>query len=153
MECKVTDKRCRRYIRIEKENHWETIDELMQLPAYKSSFNKVINDALDYGLPLLYKSYFGVVEEECISDKIVTKTVRRIDGVNEEYFMQIVRLLKEVILSETINKSILCSLFEAKNLELNGQAVSSIGFYEGLFRDIPDYLAQYEIRGIKDIRK
>lgn len=128
------------------------IDKLMTLPEYKNSFNKVIADALDFGLPLLVKSYFEVVEET-VDDYIETKTVRKIDGVNEDIFYQIVKLLKEVILNATINKSILCSLFEAKSMELNHEKVNAKKFTDGAFRDTPDYLVPYELRALRDLRK
>lgn len=152
MEAKKTDNRLRRYIRIEKESQWEMIDKLMTLPEYKNSFNKVIADALDFGLPLLVKSYFEVVEET-VDDYIETRMARKIDGLNEDIFYQIVKLLKEVILNATINKSILCSLFEAKSLELNHERVNAKKFTEGAFRDTPDYLASYELRALRDLRK
>lgn len=152
MEEKKTDNRLRRYIRIEKESQWELIDKLMTLPEYKKSFNRVIVDALDYGLPLLFKSYFEVVEET-VEQHTETTTVRRIDGLNEDIFSQIVKLLKEIILNATINKSILCSLFEAKSLELNHERVNAKKFTDGAFRDTPEYLSAYEFRALRDLRK
>lgn len=152
MEKKKADNRLRRYIRIEKESQWELIDKLMTLSEYKKSFNKVIADALDFGLPLLFKSYFEVVEDTT-AEHTERKTIRKIDGLNEDIFFQIVKLLKEVILNATINKSILCSLFEAKSLELNHERVNAKKFTDGAFRDTPDYLASYELRALRDLRK
>ena len=36
----------------------EKLDRIQALPQYKS-FNKVINDVVDRGLPILYKELFG----------------------------------------------------------------------------------------------
>ena len=87
---------------------WDKIDQIMTLPEYKNSFNKVINDALFFGLDLLIKSLFEVVEEETESETRV-KLVRKRDGVNEEYFGRVINRLEEILLGVTINKSILCS--------------------------------------------
>ena len=40
----------------------EKLDRIQALPQYKS-FNKVINDVVDRGLPILYKELFGGEEE------------------------------------------------------------------------------------------
>lgn len=141
-----TDKRCRRYIRIEKQSQWEAIDCLMKLPAYSKSFNKVIADALDYGLPQLLKL---CGQEEVIEEKNEKKQE---DGVLELYLSKMVQLLKEIIVNETINKSLLCSLFEARSLELNGERVSGKNFKEGKFRDTPEYLVSYELRALQKLR-
>ena len=41
---------------------WEYIDKIMMHPDYDKSFNKVINSALLFGLPELYKRLFDTVE-------------------------------------------------------------------------------------------
>lgn len=123
----------------------------MKLPNYKS-FNKVINDALDYGLPLLLKAEFGEVADESFEPQH-QPTVKPIDCATEEYFMRVVKLLQEVIINATVNKSILCSLFQAKSLELNGNAVSGKKFEQGSFRDTPDYLAKYELQALRNLSK
>ena len=45
-----SDKRQRRYIRIRDQTLWEKIDRIMEEEKYRKSFNKVINDALYFGL-------------------------------------------------------------------------------------------------------
>lgn len=147
-----TDRNVRKFITITDIGLWEKIDEIMTLPQYQKSFNKVINEALFYGLDELHRKLFETVEEESEMQTIF-KTVRRIDGLNEDIFYQIVKLLKEVILNATINKSILCSLFEAKSLELCGEKVNAKKFSDGAFRDTPDYLTAYELRALRDLRK
>lgn len=146
------EQKSRKYIRIEKESQWELINGLLELDEYKKSFNKLISDALDYGLPLLFKHHFEQVEE-IQGDSSVTKIIRKINGVDENTYNIIVKLLKEVILNVTINKSILCSLFETKNIELGGENVSHKKFKDGAYRDTPEYLVNYEIKGLNDIRK
>lgn len=43
---------------------WEQIDKLSTLDRYANSFNMLINDALDYGLPMLIKEAFGEIDYE-----------------------------------------------------------------------------------------
>lgn len=59
-----TDRNVRKFITITDELKWEYIDRIMQRGEYKKSFNKVINDALDYGLPELLKVSYGEIEED-----------------------------------------------------------------------------------------
>lgn len=146
------EQKSRKYIRIEKEEHWEMINRLLVIDDYKKSFNRLIVDALDYGLPLLVRQYFDQVEEIEENTSSI-KLIRKINGVDENTYNIIVKLLKEVILNVTINKSILCSLFETKNIELSGDKVSRKKYQEGAYRDTPNYLINYEIKGLNDIRK
>ena len=91
---------------------WAKIDRIMEEPQYAKSFNKVINAALYYGLDELMRRLFETeetVESAQVADK---QYIRRVDGVNETYFLEIARLLKEVIVNVTINKSLLSSLFK-----------------------------------------
>lgn len=48
-----TDRNIRKFITIRDMDLWDKIDQIMTLPEYKNSFNKVINDALFFGLDLL----------------------------------------------------------------------------------------------------
>lgn len=91
---------------------WAKIGRIMEEPQYAKSFNKVINAALYYGLDELMRRLFETeetVESAQVADK---QYIRRVDGVNETYFLEIARLLKEVIVNVTINKSLLSSLFK-----------------------------------------
>ena len=74
-----TDRNIRKFITIRDMDLWDKIDQIMTLPEYKNSFNKVINDALFFGLDLLIKSLFEVVEEETESETRV-KLVRKRDN-------------------------------------------------------------------------
>ena len=121
---KNTDKKTRKFISIPDMEKWELIDKLAELPKYEKSFNKIINDALDYGLPLLIKAEFGDIKdndgykmEEPPMDepKKEVETYYRLDELLEE----LIGLVEEVILNATINKSLLCSLFNQKVQELS----------------------------------
>lgn len=150
----VKDNRARRYIRITDAESWRLIDKISQDEVYSKSFNKIINDALFYGLPILYEKLFGEatlsVEEPSIAPPSQRKSRSRLD---EEILNVIVRLLRETVLNVTINKSILSSLFHGKYLEYKGCNVDATRFENGLISDTPDYLNDYEIAGLKKLRR
>ena len=105
------ENRARRYIRILDEDKWEQIDKLQTIQKYKNSFNKIINEALDYGLPMLIKAEFGYIDEE---DYYTQETMvaqypqKEIDMYYrlDELLEEIIFLIKEVFLNVTINKAV-----------------------------------------------
>ena len=103
-ENKKAERKSRKFIRINDDEIWEYIEKIMELDEYKKSFNKVINKALVYGLPILYNSIFNTVEENEESNSSI-KMVRKIDGVDENYFSKITNLIKEVVFINSINFS------------------------------------------------
>lgn len=141
------DRNVRKFISIYDVSIWEQIDKLMMLPQYEKTFNKVINDALYYGLPLLIKEAFGIIdyEEE-------TKQYNSVHSREEEFYGQVVRLFKESIMNMNIIKAIVSSLFEAKRLELMHQPVSAEAFKTGCFQDTPEFANNYELRELRRIR-
>ena len=72
--------------------------------------------------------------------------------MNEAYFMEVVKLLKEVIINATINKSLLSSLYHAQEAALNRKVLSGTKFTEGRYSETPEYLADYEIQGLRELR-
>ena len=148
MKKKETEKSMDRHVRITDISLLEQFDKIMQVPEYKS-FNKVLNDALLYGLPILHDKLYGPVEiqqEPQESESTEPST-------SDKFYLEVVRLLKEIILTNSINKSMLASIFNALGKELNGETVSGKRFEDGLYAYTPDYLELYEIRGLKNIRQ
>ena len=143
------------YIRITETEFWETIDELTTLPKYAKSFNRLINDALFYGLPILRKKELRTVEDE-VAEKRAGEHIKEFSEskkeTEEELNGIIVQLLRENVLNITIVKSMLSSLFNAKELEYSGYSVSGKKFRQGVFSDTPEYLESYENRGLKKLR-
>lgn len=140
------------YVRIRDEDKWKLIGKLQKIDKYKNSFNQMVNDALDYGLPKLIKAELG--EEVELAKENETVTAKSpIDVVTERYYTEVVRLLKEIIVNVTINKSLLSSLFQAKAIELKGSRVAGDKFNGGLYNDTPECLVAYELRSLKGIRK
>ena len=142
-----SDNRARRYIRILDEDKWSQIDKLSTLEKYGNSFNQLINDALDFGLPLLIKAEFGEIDEE-IEEKIYST----VHSKDEEFYGQVVRLMKEMIMNQVITKAIVSSLFEAKSLELNHRPVSGEAFKTGCFQDTPEFAEDYELRTLRSLK-
>lgn len=147
---KITDNRCRRYIRITDEDSWRMIDEISTYGGY-NSFNKIINDALFYGLPILLdKVGGGMVTEEERNSLIQPRTN---GSTQEEFYATLKRLLKETVLNVAINKSILSSLYNFISDKYLGEQCIIQKFNNGLLADTPEYLEQFEAEGIKNLRK
>ncbi len=139
-----------KHIRIADNDITEQINRIMKLPEYKS-FNQVVNDALFYGLPILCEKLFG---ETKLSEETTPPSQRQsFGGLDKKSFDVIVKLLKETVLNVTINKSILSSLFHGKSLEYKGCEVDAENFENGLISDTPDYLYDYELEGLKKMRR
>ena len=147
-----TDNRSRRYIRINDKDSWKLIDEIATVDKYKNSFNQIINDALFYGLPALHAKLFGAVEmpEEKFAE---LKEVYKEHFSDEEFYAQVIRILKEINVNINVNKSILSSLFNAKELEYNDLAVPAKKFSQGAYSDTPAFIEAFEIRGLLNSRK
>lgn len=139
-----------KHIRIADEEINAKINCILELPEYKS-FNHVVNDALFYGLPILYEKLFG---EVALSEETMPPSQRQNgESLDDKSFNVIVKLLKETVLNVTINKSILSSLFHDlgrinKVLNLDGEQ-----YEQGLMSDTPDYLYDYEVEGLKKMRR
>lgn len=142
------DKNVRKFITITDTGLWEKIDLLMTLPRYSKSFNKVINNALDYGLPKLCSIELGIIEE---TEDVATQPKDAESETAPEYYLKIVRLLREVVLNVNINKSLLSSLFKLRELELK-DTVLGRQLSKGQFQETPDCLSDYEIGELRKLR-
>ena len=138
-----------KHIRITDSDLTDKINLLMKMPGYEN-FNKVINDALYYGLPILAEKICGdaVTQEE----RAALKAPRKSGSKEEEFYALAVRLLRETVLNVTINKSILSSLYHAAGAGLTGVKLKE-NFQSGLLSDTPEYLERYEAEGIKNLRR
>ena len=130
--------RLRRYIRIADEEKWEIIDRLATLEKYKKSFNKIINDALDYGLPMLEQVEFGEVESISAN--------KEKDNIAELRYeiMTLKNSCEDTSNKLNLVKALLCSLFNAKMLELKGLPIRAVRFEKGFYQNVPESLEVYE---------
>lgn len=150
-----TDRNVRKFITVTDDLKWEYIDRLMQLDKYKKSFNKVINDALDYGLPLLLKSEFGEIEDEATTEESYAKAEpqRVIERVADESLVEITDLLEEIVMNTKLSKSMLASLFNERAKNLYGYSVRPELFDMGYLQDTPMYLSESEQTALNNIKK
>ncbi len=137
-----------KHIRITDVEIGEQIKRIMELPEYKS-FNKVITDALFYGMPMLSEKLFG----EAKLDEPTPLPPQRVNELEDKHFQVMIRLLKETVLNVVINKSILSSLFHAKEYDNKGLRIDNEQFSGGQMSDTPDYLYDYELDGLKKLRR
>ena len=128
----------------------EQIERLTKLPGYESA-NKVINEAIFYGMPILYEKLTGgmVTEEE--RENLVAP--KESGSTDEEFYATLTRLLSETVLNVAINKSILSSLYNFISDKYLGEQCIIQKFNNGLLADTPEYLEQFEAEGIKNLRK
>ncbi len=128
----------RQYISVTDCDMLEIIEKL--LPYYKS-FNRLVNDALQYGLPLLLESK----QDNTVRLEEQRPQVIEVKTISDERIAEMVRLLQEIVMNTTISKSILCSLFNAKSSELKDKPIPVEKFDSGAMRDTPTCLTKYEV--------
>lgn len=139
-----------KHIRITDVSMTEMINALVNHPD-GGNFNQVINEALFYGLPILYeKLYGGTVTEE---EKISLVKPRKKGSKDEELNAVTVQLLRETVLNATINKSILSSIFNFICEKCSDERDIIKEFNTGLLADTPEYLVSFEAEGIKKLRR
>ena len=139
-----------RHIRIADSEMIEQIERLTKLPGYERA-NKVINEAIFYGMPILYEKLTGgMVTEEERNSLIQPRTS---GSTQEEFYAVLTRLLRETVLNVTINKSILSSLYNFISEKYPDEQGIIQKFNNGLLADTPEYLEKFEAEGIKNLRK
>ena len=123
----------------------------VKIGVEKHILNQVINEALFYGLPILYEKLLGdtVTEEE----KISLVKPRKKGSKNEELNAVTVQLLRETVLNATINKSILSSIYNFLSEKYASDRDLIKDFNTGLLADTPEYLVSFEAEGIKRLRR
>lgn len=140
--------RARRYITITDESIWERIDTIQRHPDYAKSFNKVINDALYYGLPELEKKLSGNVSlEEPETDKM-----SKVVTPESDHYFQIVSLMKEIIANQLMLKKLSNSEFNLLGIWAEGTRTGE-SFRKGLLRDTPDFIVKEEARLLREASK
>ncbi len=140
------EKRVGRYIRITDDNSWDMIDEIAKDARYCKSFNKLINAALYFGLPALLRAVKLGEDAEWINeldDNVDVMTDKEFRGI-------IVRLIKEISVNVLVNKSILSSLFNAKEFEYGGKPNIAL-LNRGSLSTTPEYISEFEENGLKTV--
>ena len=139
-----------KHIRITDSDLADQINSLMKNGGY-GNFNKVIGDALYYGLPILREKLVGggVSEEE----RLALSNPRESGSREEEFYAVATRLIREIALNVAINKSILSSIYNFIYEIADPRSKEAKAFYGGRMSDTPEYLEEFETEGIKTVRK
>ncbi|MGN0783850.1 MAG: hypothetical protein ACI4M0_05875 [Christensenellales bacterium] len=148
-----TDRYARKFITIVDDFKCEDIARLMETDEYKDDFNKVINDALDYGLPQLLKVAYGEIEEDGLPSVQPQGYELLVNDFDSDKLAEILDLFEEVLLNATLNKSMVASLFNEKTKRLGGQTVKPDSFESGVLSTTPPYLAEHERMVLNRISK
>ena len=152
-----TDHKASIYFRLRDEDNWLMLDKLMTLPQYEKNRAKLINDALSLGLPALIEMKFGEVlypdEPEPMEEKMEDKSEENIAKAVDPSLKEIISLLNEIVINTSLGKSMLCGLFNAKELEVKGNVIRPDKFSRGQYNDTPDCLFDAEIDMLKDLSK
>ncbi len=98
------------------------------------SFNKVINSALLFGLPILYKRLFDTVEIDGEETPVSVPNEYNEDA----FYFQLIRLMKEMLANEVITKSVVCSLFNERAAALQDGKSDVDSLVKGFYQDTPE---------------
>ena len=148
-----TDRYARKFITIIDESKLEDIARLMEKDEYKDDFNKVINDALDYGLPQLLKIAYGEIEENGLPSIQPQGYELLVNDFDSDKLSEILDLFEEVLLNATLIKSMVASLFNERTKRLGGQAVNPDLFESGTLSTTPPYFAEHERMVLNRVNK
>lgn len=151
MKRKETEKSVDKHIRITDITLLEMFDKIMEHPKF-NTFNKVLNEALYCGLPILKQRLFEKKDEQS-EELVIRKNPLSETRKDEEFYGLIVQLLREIALNETINKSMLSSLFNLHAMASDNRSATAQRFIGGEFSDTPEYLENYELRELKNLRR
>ena len=122
------------------------------LPHY-TTFNKLLNDALRCGLPILLEEKENG-EVTLLSSKEERVTPIQAERVNspEVDDKEMKNLLSQIVMNTSLNKAMLSGLFNLKEKEIFNPILAS-RFKHGELNNIPDCLFDTQIDMLKEISK
>ena len=140
------DKNCgSKFITIDDEKKWELIREIAAVKRYESSFNAIVNDALAFGLPELHKRLFDKVQLDGEEKAVSVPKEYSVDA----FYFELIRLMKEIIANQVVEKRLICSIFNLLSLWADGTR-SGENFRKGFLKDTPDFIVKDEARLLKE---
>ena len=140
------DKNCgSKFITIDDEKKWELIREIATVKRYESSFNAIVNDALAFGLPELHKRLFDKVQLDGEEKAVSVPKEYSVDA----FYFELIRLMKEIIANQVVEKRLICSIFNLLSLWGDGTR-SGENFRKGFLKDTPDFIVKDEARLLKE---
>lgn len=158
---KIMKRDIQKTVRIWNADRAEELAQIQTLPQYKSA-NKALNDALDRGLPILYRELFGGESEpdEPARDEQDLPLPATGAGVSvhcpdSEFCWTVMLLLKEINLNVLLNKQMLSGIFRYLALVADGTTAEEFGklLESGKINLTPDCLGKQETDGLKRITK
>ena len=140
------DKNCgSKFITIDDEKKRELIREIATVKRYESSFNAIVNDALAFGLPELHKRLFDKVQLDGEEKAVSVPKEYSVDA----FYFELIRLMKEIIANQVVEKRLICSIFNLLSLWADGTR-SGENFRKGFLKDTPDFIVKDEARLLKE---
>ena len=140
------DKNCgSKFITIDDEKKWELIREIATVKRYESSFNAIVNDALAFGLPELHKRLFDKVQLDGEEKAVSVPKEYSVDA----FYFELIRLMKEIIANQVVEKRLICSIFNLLSLWADGTR-SGENFRKGFLKDTPDFIVKDKARLLKE---
>ena len=140
------DKNCgSKFITIDDEKKWELIRGIATVKRYESSFNAIVNDALAFGLPELHKRLFDKVQLDGEEKAVSVPKEYSVDA----FYFELIRLMKEIIANQVVEKRLICSIFNLLSLWADGTR-SGENFRKGFLKDTPDFIVKDEARLLKE---
>ena len=156
MNCNEMSKDIQKKVRIWDADAAEKLERIQALPQYKS-FNKVINDVVDRGLPILYKELFGgdETEEEENWEPPAFPEEPRVEPPDEEFYTTLIALLKEFNVNVLLNKQMLSGIFRFLVLISDGTLYEESArlLEKGRLNLTPDCLMRQEAEGLKEVTR
>lgn len=158
---KIMKRDIQKTVRIWNADRAAELEQIQTLPQYKST-NKALNDALDRGLPILYRELFGDESEpdEPARDEQELPLPATSAGVSvhcpdSEFCWTVMLLLKEINLNVLLNKQMLSGIFRYLALVADGTTAEEFGklLESGKINLTPDCLSKQETDGLKRITK
>lgn len=145
----------RQFVKIADVEVWELIDEIMKLPEYSKSFNKVFNEALKYGIVTLYEKLFittsGKPDEDITVGEMVEKAKE--GKALEDYMMEVSLMLKEILINVIVTKSAGNQTHEILRRLFNDEVVGNENINMGYYSDAPKFMESYENRALKNLHE
>ncbi len=140
-------------ITIEDPEIWEMIEKIRTLPEYSKSLNKVFNEGLKLGLPQLHNKLYP--KEEVKKKEVRTKSQQEleIDAKRCEYFAELAKSLKEILINLIVNKNTYNQTHEMLRRTFNDEPIENDKILLGHYSDAPKFLQDYERRGLKNLNK
>ena len=105
----------------------------------------IVNDALAFGLPELHKRLFDKVQLDGEEKAVSVPKEYSVDA----FYFELIRLMKEIIANQVVEKRLICSIFNLLSLWADGTR-SGENFRKGFLKDTPDFIVKDEARLLKE---